>query len=200
MYMSLLAPSIYFQLMHRFQVLDPSRYSIPLYLNPDDPFCSPILSHNAPSHNVVLKVTIPKRTGRRRKRGSTGPWQTYTSNMPESDSSSKVCSIARLDSPALLKEKLGDAIGKHTVEAVGTIDNTHRFRGLADFIWNMSDSQFAQDFKNKALSGDGTLLMVLINLLLLILPKLPNFETSTSNQGLIMGPTPISSHLRYSHI
>lgn len=104
----------------------------------------------------MLKVTVPKRTGRRRKRGSTEPWQDYTDTTSEYDSSSDVLSIARLDSPRLLRQKLRDTVGKHTVDAIGTIDNTHRFRGLADFIWNMSDSLIAQEFKDKALSGDGT--------------------------------------------
>ncbi|KLO96500.1 hypothetical protein CEK26_006918 [Fusarium fujikuroi] len=49
-------------------VMDAGRNSIPLYLTPEIPFCKPIMSHNARSHNVVLKITVPKRTGRKRKR------------------------------------------------------------------------------------------------------------------------------------
>lgn len=74
----------------------------------------------------------------------------------EDRAASKVASNARQDSPALLRQKLQDTVGQHSVEAVGTIKNAHRFRGLADFYWDMSESRLAQDFVNKALPGDGT--------------------------------------------
>ncbi|PNH35691.1 hypothetical protein BJF96_g1295 [Verticillium dahliae] len=47
-------------------VLDLDRLSIPFYLNPESPFRRPVMSHNAATHNVVLKITVPKRTGRKR--------------------------------------------------------------------------------------------------------------------------------------
>lgn len=132
---------------------------MPLYLNPESPFCKPLISHNAQSHNVVLKVTVPKRTGRKRKRGSDGPWQ---GDVPVLDMDSapapeeQVCSRSRLDDPRLLRAKLADNVGKYSVEAVGVIKNTHRFRGLADFYWDMSNrSDFARTYATRVLPGDG---------------------------------------------
>ncbi|KAK5993941.1 Transcription factor tau subunit sfc1 [Cladobotryum mycophilum] len=138
-------------------VLDPLRNSIPLYLNPESPFCKPLMSHNARTHNVVLKITVPKRTGRKRKRGTDGPWQgdvevgdAETASTPKDT----ICSIARLDEPSLLRRKMADNIDKYGVEAVGIIKHTHRFRGLADFYWDMSTSSFAQRFVDQVLPGD----------------------------------------------
>ena len=151
------------------QTLDPTRSSLPFYLNPESPFCPPIMSHNAKSHNVVLKITVPKRTGRKRRRGSEGPWQgdidirdadgtdvtAVTSSSSPSPSNRSVCSIARLDDPKILRRKLADNVDKYQVEAVGTIKHTHRFRGLADFYWDMSKSSFAQRYTEHVLPGDG---------------------------------------------
>jgi len=114
------------------QLLDPKADSIPLYLNPDNPFRRPINSHNATTHNVLLKVTIPKRTGRRRKRGTDSPWEGEVA-MTDADAplqyGTKVCSLAKLDEPRLLRRKMQDNVGNYHVEAVGTINSTHRFRG-----------------------------------------------------------------------
>lgn len=131
--------------------------SIPFYLNPESPFCKPLMSHNARTHNVVLKVTVPKRTGRKRKRGSNGPWQGDI-KVPDtaSEGEEQVSSRARLDEPNLLRRKLADNVGKYNVEAVGMVKHTHRFRGLADFYWDMSSrSNFAQRYRDQVLPGDG---------------------------------------------
>ncbi|EHK25977.1 uncharacterized protein TRIVIDRAFT_73413 [Trichoderma virens Gv29-8] len=137
------------------QVLDPLRNSIPLYINPEEPFCPPIMSHNARSHNIVLKVTVPRRTGRKRKRGTDGPWQGDVELQgADTSPSENVRSIARLDDPRLLRRKLEDNVDKYHVEAVGLIKHTHRFRGLADFYWDMDKSSFAQRFVDQVLPGD----------------------------------------------
>ncbi|PHH88603.1 hypothetical protein CDD83_7330 [Cordyceps sp. RAO-2017] len=139
--------------------MDPTRTSLPLYLNPESPYCPPIMSHKARSHNVVLKVTVPKRTGRKRKLGTDGPWQ-GDSEMGDGHAASEsgVCSIARLDEPMVLRRKLADNVDRYEVEAVGVIKHTHRFRGLADFYWDMSRSPFAQRYANQVLPGDVQLL------------------------------------------
>ncbi|KAK6453180.1 hypothetical protein FP744_10009432 [Trichoderma asperellum] len=138
-------------------VLDPLRNSVPLYINPDEPFCPPIMSHNARSHNIVLKVTVPKRTGRKRKRGTNEPWQgdvEFQGIDPSAPASENVLSIGRHDDPRLLRRKLEDNVGKYHVEAAGLIKHTHRFRGLADFYWDMDKSSFAQRFVDQVLPGD----------------------------------------------
>ena len=140
--------------------MDATRTSIPFYLNPENPFCKPIMSHNARSHNVVLKVTVPKRTGRKRKRGSNDPWEgdvelNDVNDEALAETATEVCSKARLDDPKTLRQKLEDNVGNYQVEAVGIINNTHRFRGLADFYWDMSKSDFANRYVNQVLPGDG---------------------------------------------
>lgn len=140
--------------------MDAGRNSIPLYLMPEMPFCKPIMSHNARSHNVVLKITVPKRTGRKRKRGTDGPWEgdveiNDAEDQPQEND--RVSSHARLDDPKVLRRTMADNVDKYQVEAVGVIRNTHRFRGLADFYWDMSKSSFAQQYVDKVLPGDGKL-------------------------------------------
>ncbi|KAH7246413.1 RNA polymerase III transcription factor IIIC subunit-domain-containing protein [Fusarium tricinctum] len=138
-------------------VMDAGRNSIPFYLTPENPFCKPIMSHNARSHDVVLKVTVPKRTGRKRKRGTNGPWEgdvevTGTEDQPPVNEG--VASYARLDDPKVLRRKLEDNVDDYHVEAVGIIRNTHRFRGLSDFYWDMTKSSFAQRYVDQVLPGD----------------------------------------------
>ena len=48
---------------------------MPLYFRPDNPTVRPLTSHNAASHNVIIKVTVPSRTGRKRKRGTDAPFE-----------------------------------------------------------------------------------------------------------------------------
>lgn len=138
-------------------VMDPIRNSIPFYLTPEDPFCKPIMSHNARSHNVVLKVTVPKRTGRKRKRGTNGPWEGDI-ELPDAETQAveenEVHSRSRLDDPKILRRKLEDNVNSYQVEAVGVIKHTHRFRGLADFYWDMTESSFANRYVDQVLPGD----------------------------------------------
>jgi general transcription factor 3C polypeptide 5 (transcription factor C subunit 1) len=107
---------------------------------------------------VVLKVTVPKRTGRKRKRGSKGPWLgdiDFSEPGEQTFDGVNICSTARLDDPKVLRRKLEDNVGKYEVEAAGIIKHTHRFRGLADFYWDMSKSSFAQRYVDQVLPGDG---------------------------------------------
>lgn len=140
------------------QTLDPQRHSIPLLLNPESPFCRPLFSHNAKTHNVLLKVTVPKRTGRKRKRGSTGPWQGDIEVADVVDQGTKVSSCARQDDPRLLRRQLADNKDTYRIDSVGIVKHTHRFRSLADFYWNLADkSEFANSYVDKVLPGDSKL-------------------------------------------
>lgn len=131
--------------------------SVPLYLHPNDPTSRPMMSHHAASHNVVFKITVPKRTGRKRKRGTNDPFQGdvgMNEADPNSSSQPEVCSRSKIDDPKLLRRKLQDNVGKYHVEPVGIIAHTHRYRGIADFGYSMRDSPFMADFSDKVLSGD----------------------------------------------
>lgn len=116
--------------------LDDPEGCIPLYLRYQDPLCTPILSHNSPTNNILLKVTVPKRTGRKRKRGSQEPYSgdpvppTATGQENSTAPPPYLRSHSRLDNPLELLRTLKDNVGKYEVEAVAEIDRTHRFRGL----------------------------------------------------------------------
>ncbi|KAK1655229.1 RNA polymerase III transcription factor IIIC subunit-domain-containing protein [Colletotrichum phormii] len=140
-------------------ILDSERNTIPFYLNPESPFRRPIMSHSATSHNVVLKVTVPKRTGRKRKRGTDGPWEGEVDmrDVPRaSPTAEAIYSRSRLDNPKLLRRKMRDNIDSYGVEAVGVIKHTHRFRGMADFHWGLEQSPFISRFMNQVMPGDIT--------------------------------------------
>lgn len=115
------------------------------------------MSHNARSHNIVLKITVPKRTGRKRRRGTNHAWQgdVEVGDAHAASSSNDVRSIARLDEPKVLRRKLADNADRYQAEAVGVIRHTHRFRGLADFYWDMSKSSLSQRYADQVLPGDG---------------------------------------------
>lgn len=78
---------------------------------------------------MLLRVTVPKRTGRKRKRGSQDPFvddSAVHSTSPTSPSGS-------LDAKQLIS-RLRDNIGRYEVEVVGQIEKTHVFRGKC-YIW-----------------------------------------------------------------
>ncbi|KAI6784912.1 Transcription factor tau subunit-like protein [Emericellopsis cladophorae] len=129
-------------------------HSVPLYLNPESALCRPVMSHNARTHNVVLKLRVPRRTGRKRKRGSDGPWEGQTIES-ETAGNEEVCSKARLDEPNVLRRKLVDNLESYSIEAVGMVKHAHRFRSLADFQWNVAKrSDFARRYVEQVYPGD----------------------------------------------
>ncbi|KAK0651826.1 RNA polymerase III transcription factor IIIC subunit-domain-containing protein [Cercophora newfieldiana] len=128
--------------------------SVPLYLRPDNPTVRPLTSHNALTHNVVLKLTVPKRTGRKRKRGTNDPFEGVIEQSSPSTHGHQVLSRERLDGPKALRRKLRDNVDKYQVEPVGVIHNTHRYRGLADFQYSLGNSKFMSRFVEKVLPGD----------------------------------------------
>ncbi|CAI4210284.1 unnamed protein product [Parascedosporium putredinis] len=139
--------------------LDPNRNSLPLYMDPENAFCPSILSHNASTHNVLLKVTVPRRTGRKRKRGTGEPWEgevsaSGTAAPQASGLRDQVASQKRADHPKTVLRKLQDNPESYQVETVGVIKHTHRYRGLMDFQVDLGRSEFASNFVDKILSRD----------------------------------------------
>jgi general transcription factor 3C polypeptide 5 (transcription factor C subunit 1) len=96
----------------------------------------PLLSHNAATNNILLQITVPKRTGRKRKRGSQDAYHEVVNDQSaanERSSSSQpdgLCSHSRRPNPKELLRTLRDNVDKYKVEAVARIDYTHRFRGM----------------------------------------------------------------------
>lgn len=141
--------------------LDDPEGCIPLYLRQEDPLCTPVLSHNSSTNNILLKITVPKRTGRKRKRGSQDPY-TEEPALPASakhgESTPKLPSDlrshSRRDNPQELLRTLKDNVGRYKVEAVAEIDRTHRFRGLADFHHSTAETEFIPKFNKLVYPGE----------------------------------------------
>ncbi|EEH05279.1 transcription factor tfiiic complex a box associated subunit sfc1 [Histoplasma capsulatum G186AR] len=114
----------------------------------------PLSSTCNPANNILLKITVPKRTGRKRKRGSNEP---FTGN--DHDASAGDCgsipsnppSTSRALSARALLRQLQDSVGKYEVEAVGRIERMHVFRGMPDFVYSTTSSPFMTKFREKVL-------------------------------------------------
>lgn len=98
--------------------------------------CVPILSHNAQTNNLLLKITVPKQTGRKRKRGSKDPYAHNKEGYPSLAGAETVQiqinnlrSQARRDNPVDLLRTLKDNMDNYSVTAVAEIGQTHRYRG-----------------------------------------------------------------------
>lgn len=104
------------------QILDPTREDpkADLVLRPGDALSRPVQSTHVPSNNVLLKVTVPKRTGRKRKLGSDAPFE-YA---PEPEAAGP----PRRTAKDLLRS-LSDNPTNYQIEPVGSIEHTHLFRG-----------------------------------------------------------------------
>ncbi|KAJ2972562.1 hypothetical protein NUW58_g9160 [Xylaria curta] len=119
--------------------------ALPLWFRPDNPASKPIISHHAATNNILLKITIPRRTGRKRKRGSDHP---FSGDFDVSDAAttisqtSTVSSVARQDRPRSILRKLQDNPDRYQAEAVGMIRDSHRYRGLADFQFANTNTPF----------------------------------------------------------
>lgn len=94
--------------------------SLNLFLRPDEPFRKSIESRAVTTENVILQVTVPKRTGRKRKRGSHEPFN-WAKEGPKDDAQLAEYQVRSLkDNPR-----------NSTVKAVGMTEEIHRFRGEA---------------------------------------------------------------------
>ncbi|PGH01395.1 hypothetical protein AJ79_07936 [Helicocarpus griseus UAMH5409] len=136
---------------HPCLILNPPRQdaSASLFLNPEDGMSRPLTSACNPANNILLKITVPKRTGRKRKRGSDEPFTHHgDSKDGQSDESEKPSSA--LSARDLLR-RLQDNVGKYEVEPVGRIERTHVFRGMPDFVYSTTSSPFMRKLRESIL-------------------------------------------------
>ncbi|GAM83879.1 hypothetical protein ANO11243_018690 [Dothideomycetidae sp. 11243] len=105
-------------------------------LRPLDPYARKVLSQRADVNHVLLRVILPKRTGRKRKRGSDDPFEYPTSNF-------KRYSAGQIADQIL--QQLKQAGNGIDVEPVGAIRSSHRFRSLPDFQLLDQDSYVMRD-------------------------------------------------------
>jgi len=94
----------------------------------------PLDSTNVVTNNIVLKVTVPKRTGLKRKRGSEGPYYEPLDFEVGQASVQKREQVDTVKDAQYLVRTMRENPKKYQVQAIGTIDNTHRFRGIIPSI------------------------------------------------------------------
>jgi general transcription factor 3C polypeptide 5 (transcription factor C subunit 1) len=130
------------------KILDPSKPAARglLFLRPEDPMARPIESVNRQSNNILLKVTVPKWTGRKRKRGSDEPF-TNSSSTPEAVERER-------HSSAFRQQSLRDNATKYTVEPVGTVERTHNYRSIPDYVFSTTASPFTQRVRDTIFTCD----------------------------------------------
>ncbi|KAB8276320.1 RNA polymerase III transcription factor IIIC subunit-domain-containing protein [Aspergillus minisclerotigenes] len=131
------------------KILNPPKADSPanLYLRPEDPMSRPIQSTSLPSNNILLKVTVPRRTGRKRKRGSDEPF----TGVPVSTLGPEF--QTRRSARELLRS-LSDNVGRYQIEPVGLVSRTHVFRGMPDFAFSSTGSSFSNRFREQILPFD----------------------------------------------
>ncbi|CAG8900386.1 unnamed protein product [Penicillium egyptiacum] len=117
-----------------------------LVLRPEDAMARSVQSTSIQSNNVLLKVTVPKRTGRKRKRGSNEPF----ADAPEPEASEPPPRRTAKD----LLRSLSDNPSKYQIEPVGKVERTHVFRGIPDFVYSTTASSFTNRFRDQILRFD----------------------------------------------
>ncbi|KAI1117261.1 hypothetical protein F5Y14DRAFT_403762 [Nemania sp. NC0429] len=131
--------------------------ALPLWFRPGNPSSKPIVSHHAATNNILLKITVPKRTGRKRKRGSNSPFSGDPESLAAATIASQtnaVSSVARQDRPRKILRRLQDNPSQYHAEAVGMIRDSHRYRGLADFQFANTNMPFLRNVAEHLLPLD----------------------------------------------
>ena len=105
-----------------------------LNLRPEKSEGSRIRSARIQTNNVVLRFSVPKRTGLKRKRGSYGPFDGSDAHAAvpvdrPTPSARKPQVVQGLTKPKDLLRSLQDNADKYRVEMIGHVEETHRFRG-----------------------------------------------------------------------
>ncbi|KAF1954110.1 hypothetical protein CC80DRAFT_493958 [Byssothecium circinans] len=115
-------------------------------LRPDDPLAKRLLSTPVSTNNLLLKVTVPKRTGRKRKRGSTDPF------LPEDEAEAHAAAKEKTYVEAVsIFRRLQDNATNYTVSVAGLIDETHRFRNLPDMQYAASNNDIMTNIRDNIL-------------------------------------------------
>lgn len=106
-----------------------------LKFQPDDPTARAIISLRNNTDNLLLNFALPKRTGRKRKRGSNDPFADDPSvGRAKKDASYLVRSL--IDNPRSYK-----------IDVVGSIKSTHVWRTLPDFVYSAGNSSTIDQIK-----------------------------------------------------
>lgn len=174
------------------QVLDQSlsnvtpENALELSLRPDHPWAKRTQATNVRSQNVLLKVSVPKRTGRKRKRGSDEPFAFPNEEGPTDSHMNGSQRAHSADSRAqTLIKTLQDNPSSYTITPVGTIKQTYRFRNLPDFQYASSTSPLMTNVASTILTAD--------------YKKLKSFAIDPTRgiaPGLDVGPPPVTNLMK----
>ncbi|KAL8922469.1 MAG: hypothetical protein Q9208_005191 [Pyrenodesmia sp. 3 TL-2023] len=94
-----------------------------LHFHPGDRNSRPVASFNTKTSNILLRISVPKRTGRKRRRGSEDPWQEASGASTPGKPLLSVPEDARR-----LVGCMQDHPDTYHIEPIATIAQTHRFR------------------------------------------------------------------------
>ena len=112
------------------------------------------------TQNVLVQITLPKRTGRRRKKDSRDPFDFPATEMEGQGSShqspkwTETLPSASLDGPKDLLRSLQDNTNNYSVQILGLVEQTHRFRSLPDFVFSTRRSPFMRRVRKHVMPLD----------------------------------------------
>ncbi|KAF2229775.1 hypothetical protein EV356DRAFT_536950 [Viridothelium virens] len=121
----------------------PGTSNIAVSLKPEDSFSQSIISRPVKTNSIAFKVSVPKWTGRKRKRGSDDPYV-------EDPSYAMKQTLAAED---VLKRLRDNPDGYH-IEAIGHINETHRFRAMPDFVSSITGVPLLEKVRSHILPFD----------------------------------------------
>ena len=101
-------------------------YEIPLYFHPGQRGSNSVLSGNVQTGNLLCQATVPKLTGRKRKRGSSAPFRE-----PEDHDEAYQSKPLGADGMSMSERMLHGLRANaepDRLKVVGIIERTHRFR------------------------------------------------------------------------
>jgi general transcription factor 3C polypeptide 5 (transcription factor C subunit 1) len=124
-------------------------------LRPDDPFAKRLLSTAVTTNNLLLKVTVPKRTGRKRRRGSPGPFLTDAELETTSNGLPPRVHETHVDASTIYRS-LQDNASTYKLSVAGMVDETHRFRSKSPINNGQSPSDHSAmpDLQYSAANND----------------------------------------------
>ncbi|KAF9691102.1 hypothetical protein EKO04_010700 [Ascochyta lentis] len=114
---------------------------ISVSLRPGDPFAKRLLSTPVTTNNLLLKLTVPKRTGRKRKRGTTGPFLTEPEAQGNTNGTGADLVKSTYVEASDIYRSLQDNASRYEVAFAGVVDETHRFRAMPDLQYAASHNE-----------------------------------------------------------
>jgi general transcription factor 3C polypeptide 5 (transcription factor C subunit 1) len=106
------------------------------------------------SDNILIKVSAPKWTGRKRKRGSNEPFQVHATANGSKQTGTNGHSTSPVSSGPDMLKVLRDNPDRYTIGSVGHIKKIHRFRSLPDYQYATSSDPVARRLRDAIMATD----------------------------------------------